>query len=327
MILKYFELGKIDFRKKNLFLFHGRNEGLKNDEIIKIKSKIGKEISKYDEKQIIDNKQSFFDQILNKSLFENGKLIIIERATDKIRLIVEELLEKSIDDTFIIINTDALDKKSKLRSFFEKDKYKLVSVAFYPDTNETLSKLANNFLRENKISLSPSNINFIISKCNGDRKNLINELEKISLLSLSKKKINEEDLIRLVNLAENHSTNELIDYCLAKNQRKIINILNENIFTNEDCVIITRTMLKKTKRLLMLVNDFNINKSLEKTINNAKPPIFWKEREITKQQINQWAKSNIEKLISEINDTELQVKKIPVNSINIIANFLLEKAQ
>ena len=327
MILKYFEINKLDFQKKNFVLFHGKNEGLQNEEIIKLKSKINREIINYDEKQILENKQNFFNQVLNGSLFDNEKIIIINRASDKIRLFIEELLEKNIEEKLIIIKTEALDKKSKLRNLFEKNKNNLVSVAFYPDTNETLFRLANNFLREKKISLSSININFIIDKCNGDRKNLENELKKIELFSLNKRKVNEKDLLKLVNLIENHGINELVDHCLAKNQNKTLKILNENIFNTEDCVIITRTMLKKTKKLLNLINDFNENKNIEQTINNSRQPIFWKDKEITKLQIKKWSILNIEKLISEINDAELQVKKIPNNSINLITNFLLEKSQ
>ena len=327
MILKYFELSKLDYQKQNLILFHGKNDGLKNEEIIKLNLKIKKEKINYEEKQILENKENFFEQILNKSLFDKGKFILISRATNKSVDIIEELLERKVSETFIVIDAEPLDKKSKLRNLFEKDKNKLVSVAFYPDTSETLSKLASNFLKEKKISLSPVNINFIVDRCNGDRKNLRNELEKIEFFSIDKKKVNDENLIKLINLTENHSINELIDYWLAKNQKKILNILNENIFTNEDCIIITRTMLRKTKKLLKLINSFNKTQNIEITINSAKPPIFWKDKEVIKQQVNKWANDNVEKLISDINNAELEVKKIPNNSINVITNFLLEKSQ
>ena len=326
MIIKYFELNKLDFNKSKIILLHGKNDGLKSEEVQKLQSKIKKEIKYYEEKQIIENKEFFLSEILNRSLFESEKIIVIKRASEKIRSIIEELIEKkSIEDIFII-DCDTLDKKSKLRNFFEKDKKNLVSVAFYPDTNETLSKIAHTFLRNKKISLSSSNINFIVNKCNGDRKSLNNELEKIELYKLNKKEINEQDLLKLINLNENHSVNELIDFCLAKNQKKTLDILNDNIFSNEDCIIITRTMLKKTKRLLKLIQDFKITKNLEKTITNAKPPIFWKEKEITKQQLNKWSDYNAQKLIVEINETELQLKRLPVNSINLVTNFLLEQS-
>ena len=326
MIIKYFELNKLDFNKSKIILLHGKNDGLKSEEVQKLQSKIKKEIKYYEEKQIIENKEFFFSEILNRSLFESEKIIVIKRASEKIRSIIEELIEKkSIEDIFII-DCDTLDKKSKLRNFFEKDKKNLISVAFYPDTNETLSKIAHTFLRNKKISLSSSNINFIVNKCNGDRKSLNNELEKIELYKVNKKEINEQDLFKLINLNENHSVNELIDFCLAKNQKKTLDILNDNIFSDEDCIIITRTMLKKTKRLLKLIQDFKITKNLEKTINNAKPPIFWKEKEITKQQLNKWSDYKAQKLIVEINETELQLKRLPVNSINLVTNFLLEQS-
>jgi len=327
MIVKYFELNKLDVNKTKFILLHGKNDGLKLEEIFKFQKKIQKQVQYYDEKQVLENKENFLIEIFNRSLFESEKLIIIKRATNKFLTIIEELIEKQpIEDTFII-DCDLLDKKSKLRNFFEKDKNQLVSIAFYPDTNETLSKLAYNFLRNKKISLSPFSINFIVNKCNGDRKNLNNELKKIELFSLSKKEINDQDLTKLINLNENHSINELIDFCLAKNQKKTLNILNDNIFSNEDCIIITRTMLKKAKRLLKLISDFKINKSLDATINNAKPPIFWKEKEITKQQVSKWTDYKTQKLICEINETELLLKKLPVNSINLVTNFLLEKSR
>ena len=154
---------------------------------------------------------------------------------------------------------DMLEKKSKLRSFFEKHK-KFVSVAYYPDNDQILSKIALNFLRENKIQLSPLNINLIVSKCNGDRENLFNELKKIENYSLGGKKLNKENISKLINLSENHGISTLVDSCLAKNRKKIINILNENNFSSEEGIQITRTFLNKSKRVLLLSENFNENK-------------------------------------------------------------------
>lgn len=325
MILKYYELHKIN-SDNNFILLHGNNTGLKLEEIQKLKNKFKKKITNYDEKQIIDDKENFFETIFNGSLFDQGKIIIINRASDKIYSVIEELDEKKISDINFILNADILDKKSKLRNSFEKSKMKYISVAFYPDNNETLSKIVNNFLINQKISLSQENINLIISKCNNDRKNLMNELEKLKLYMINKKKITNEEIFRLINLTENHSVNELINFCLAKNQKQTLTILNENNFSSEDCFLITRTMLKKAKILLYLVRQFNINNNIETTINSAKPPIFWKEKAVISQQIQKWKTDKIIKLIEEINQTELSLKKYSVNPINFISNFILEKS-
>jgi len=323
MILKYYELNKLNL-DNNFILFHGKNEGLKNEEIQKLNARLKKKINSYDEKYIIENKEDFFESVLNGSLFDEGKTIVINKVSDKILSIVEELSEKKINDTFFILNSELLEKKSKLRNLFEKSKNDFISVAFYPDTNETLFKLASNFLNNQNISLSRENINLIINKCNNERNNLINELEKIKLYLMNKKKITNDEIIKLVNLTENHSINELINFCLAKIQKQTINILNDNNFSNEDCFLIIRTMLKKTKKLLNLLNQLNINKNIESTINNAKPPIFWKEKEIIKQQINNWKIDKIRGLIKEINETEMKLKKYSLNNVNFLSNFLLE---
>src|SRR5210317_2244266 len=321
MILKSYEINKINPSNTHLILFYGKNEGLKN-EALNILIKDENNIQNYEEKEILDNENSFIENILSKSLFEKEKFIVIKRTTDKILKVIETLNLKKLEDTTIILNSDNLEKKSKLRSLFEKDK-KLICVPFYPDNNQTLSKLAYNFLSSKKISLSPSNINLVISKCNGDRETLLNELRKIEYFVKNGKKINSENISKLINLSENHSISELIDSCLIRNKKKIINILNENNFSNKDCIIITKSFLIKEKKLLMLSKTFETNKNLDLTISSAKPPIFWKEKEITKQQIQKWKPQNIKNLIYALSETELQIKKNINNSINLITDFIL----
>jgi DNA polymerase-3 subunit delta len=324
MIFKSYEINKINLNINHLVLFYGKNEGLKNEALdILIKNK--NNISYYEEKEILDNENVFIENILSKSLFEQEKSIIIKRATDKILKVIEILHLKVLEDTTIIINAENLEKKSKLRSFFEKDK-KLICVPFYPDNDQTLSKLAYNFLRDKKISISASNVNLIVTKCSGDREALINELKKIEFFGKNGKKINSYNITKLINLNENHSISELINNCLAKNKKKIINILNENNFNSEDCILITRSFLVKAKKLLVLSTTFEINKNIDLTISSAKPPIFWKEKEITKQQINKWKSDNIKELIYSISELELQIKKNINNSINLITDFILHQS-
>ena len=323
MILKSYEINKIDQNINHLILFYGKNEGLKNEAVRILVKK--NDISNYEEREILDNENNFIENILSKSLFEQQKFIVIKRSTDKILKVIETLNFKNLQDTTIILNADNLEKKSKLRSFFEKDK-KLVCIPFYPDNAQMLSKLTYNFLRERKISISPSNINIIINKCSGDRETLINELQKIELFNKNGKKINSENISKLINLGENHSISDLVDNCLAQNKRKIISILNENNFSNEDCITIVRSFLIKSKKLLALSKAFETNKNIDLTISSAKPPIFWKEKEITKKQIQKWKPKNIKNLIYTLSETELQIKRNINNSINLITDFILSQS-
>ena len=324
MIIKSFEINKINLNLNNLFLFYGKNEGFKNEvtkNILKNKSNI----INYEEKEILENEDNFIENLLTKSLFDKEKILIIKRVTDKILKVLEKITEKNIEDIKIVLNADVLEKKSKLRSFFEKDK-RLVCVAFYPDDDRTLSKLAYSFLKDKKISISPSNINLIVNKCSGDREKLKNELQKIEFFSKNGKKIDNENISKLVNLNENHNISELIDNCLAKNKKKIISILNENNFSNEDCIIIIRFFIIKAKKLLTLSKAFESNKNIDLTISSAKPPIFWKEKEITKLQIYKWKSKNIKQLIYALSEVELQIKKNINNSINLITDFILSQS-
>ena len=324
MIVKSYELNKIK-NNLNFFLFYGKNEGLKDQHIKQLLDKNNNnDVIKYDEKEILENEDIFFESILSNSLFENEKSIVINRSTDKIYEIVINLIERNIDGITIIINANVLEKKSKLRKLFEKEK-KLACVPTYPDTNEILSNLALAFFKKIKVSISQQNINLIVDKCSGDRLNLENELEKIKIFSTKKKSISNEEISKLINLSENHTFYELIDNCLAKNTNKTINILNENNFSNEDCIIILRTFLLKAKKILSLSIEYNKNKDINQTINSAKPPIFWKEKDIVKTQLNKWTPETIRELIYIINDIELQIKKNYNNSILLVTDFILNQ--
>ncbi len=324
MIYKTFQLKKIP-NKAIFYLFYGKNEGLKTDCINQILEKNDGKVFKYEEKQIKDEIESFYENILSGSLFESNKVIIINRASDKIFETIQDLINRNTKNIIIIINAGVLETRSKLRSLFEKNK-DLVCIPTYPDTNDTLSKLTTIFFKKENIPISQQNLNIIVDKCNGDRNNLNNELNKIKNYTLSKKKISAQEILKLINLSENYEISELIDNCLAKNKNKITNILNENNYSTEDCIIILRTFLSKTKRILKLAIDLEENKDINKTINSAKPPIFWKDKEIVKVQLNKWKTQKIKELIKNINNVELEIKKNYNNSILIVTNFILEKS-
>ena len=325
MIIKSFEINKIDFKKNNFFLFYGENEGLKK-EIIEnnFKKNYPKKTFYYDENEVLNNKSNFFEEILSKSFFENEKLIIINRSTDKITSIIEEILEKEINDLVLILNSGSLEKRSKLRLLFEKNK-KIVCIAFYEDNNQTLSSMASQFFRNNKIQFSQQATNLIVNRCRGDRQNLKNELSKIESFIKNKKRIEISEILQLTNLSENYSVTELVDNCLAKNKNKTLNILNENNYNLEDCIIVIRTMLAKSKRLLKLFQEIKISNNIDSAMSSIKPPIFWKDKQIVKDQINKWSYKNIELLIFRINEIELLIKKNSSISLSVLSDFIIEQ--
>ncbi len=324
MIKRSYEIKNL-YKDYNFYLFYGKNNGAKKEEIEKfILSNKNKSLSKYDEKYILANSENFLTEIYSGSLFEDEKIIIINSATDKILKIIDEILSKRDLKISIIIETDNLEKKSKLRTLFEKEK-ELICVPFYPDTNETLSKIAYNYLKSKKVILSQSHINLIINRSNGDRGLLINELQKIEFYSKNKK-VTSEVVLKLTNLTENFSMNELVDNCLAKNQKKTVLILNENNFNNEDCIQIIRIFSNKLKKISKLSQELEKNNNLDKTISEARPPIFWKDKEIIKKQINIWKPKNIKNLIYKLNEIELNVKKNINISINLVTDFILEQS-
>ena len=327
MIIKNYELEKFNLKNHKFYLFYGENEGLKEETIKKLFEKnFLNKIYRYEEKEILDNQNDFVNGILTKSFFDNEKLIIINRATDKIKIVIEELIEKDPQDIQFILNSKNLEKKSSLRKFFEKEK-KIICSPFYEDNNQTLNTIIIQFFRNKKITISQQLVNILIERSRGDRKNLNNELAKIENFSLNKKSVNLQEIIKLTNLADNYNASELVDHCLAKNTRKTVAILNENNYSDEDNIIIIRTLLAKLKRLVKICQSIDGKNNIDQAISSFKPPIFWKDKPIVTQQIKCWKKDKLESLIYESNEIELLIKKNSSIAKNILSDFIISNSK
>ena len=322
MIIKSFELEKLVSSNLNIHLIHGNNEGIKQDIIRNFYTKNYQGVVlKYDEQEILNNKDEFISSLLTKSLFESEKLVIISRGTDKLSSIIIELLERKKIETKIIIKCSNLEKKSKLRNLFEKEN-QLICTPVYEDDTRSLNFIINNFLKDNKLNLSQEIKNILIERSNGDRINLKNELSKLKNLSISRKKLSIEDVLKLSNLTENYSVFELSDNYLAKNSKKVSNILNENNYSSEDCILIIRTILNKSKRLLKIKTEIDNNSNIDQVISGFKPPIFWKEKDIVKKQAQSWSTNEVKEIIFKINHLEALIKKNGANSMLFVSNFV-----
>ncbi len=327
MIVKSYELNKLKLNNHNFYLLYGNNEGLKEETIKNLFEKDYLEkIYKYEEKEILDNKNDFFNSVFTRSFFDNEKLIVINRVTDKITEVIEGLIEKNPQDIKFILNSKNLEKKSTLRKLFEKEKT-IICVPFYEDNNQALNLIISQFFRIKKIPISQQLINILIERSRGDRKNLNNELVKIESFVINKKNINLQEIIKLTNLADNYGASELIDHSLAKNTRKTASILNENNYSDEDGIIIIRTMLAKLKRLVKINELVNEKTNIDQAISLIRPPIFWKDKPLVIQQLNAWKKDRLKSLIYKTSEIEFLIKKNSGMAKNILTDFIISNSK
>ena len=320
MIIKTFEINSKKLDNYNFFLIYGDNEGLKTEIIKNIEKKFDGVIENCDENQILNKNEFFYEKVFNQSLFEKRKIIIINRCSEKIYEILESVIERNVTDIKI------LEKKSKLRSLFEKNK-KLIVVPTYKDTSVALTEIARKFFKDYKISVSQETVNLLASRCNGDRGHLKSELDKIYIYINDKKNLSLEEIYKLTNLAENFSINELVETSLSKNSQKTSEIINESNYKSEDGILILRTFLQKAKRLLKLYENQNNNESYDYLINNCVPPIFWKDKPLVKKQLESWSKLKIKNLINKINETEFFLKKNSTLGLKMVFNFIYETSE
>jgi len=330
MIIKSYEIQKkkSDLLNNNFFLLYGENQGLKKDirkftkKIIEKKGDRLEVLSLYED-EILGDEENFYNLIYSGSLFSNKKIITIYKATDNIIEKISDIYEKYPENIFLIIFSEILEKKSKLRNFFEKNK-KTICIPCYLDSERDLKTIAQLELKKDNIPLSQESINLIIEKSNSDRGNLRNEIEKVRAYSLNKKKIELSEIESLINFSGDYKSDIFINECLCGNIKQFKKIISELYSNTVNQILLLRILSNKIQRLLKMKTGDSRTKNLDEMINNIKPAIFWKEKPLIKKQLSIWSLGDLTKIISEINNTELLCKKNPQISKMIFFNFFSE---
>jgi len=327
MIIKSYEVqkNKSNLSKYNFFLLYGENLGLKKDIRKFIKTGIEQgsnnaEILFLYEDEILDDEENYYNLIYTGSLFSNKKIITIYEATDKIIKKISDIYDKYPENVFLIIFSGILEKRSKLRNFFEANK-KAICIPCYLDSEKDLEVIAQLELKKNNIMLSQEAINLLIEKSNSDRNNLRNEIGKIHSYSLNKKKLELTDIISLINFSGDYKSDIFINECLCGNITQYKKIISELYVNTVNQILLLRILSNKIQRLIKIKAKENKSNSVDNLINAIKPTVFWKEKPLLKKQLSIWSLNNLKKIIDEINNIELLCKKNPQISKVIFFNF------
>ena len=327
MIIKSYEVqkNKSNLSKYNFFLLYGENLGLKKDIRKFIKTGIEQgsnnaEILFLYEDEILDDEENYYNLIYTGSLFSNKKIITIYEATDKIIKKISDIYDKYPENVFLIIFSGILEKRSKLRNFFEANK-KAICIPCYLDSEKDLEVIAQLELKKNNIMLSQEAINLLIEKSNSDRNNLRNEIGKIHSYSLNKKKLELADIISLINFSGDYKSDIFINECLCGNITQYKKIISELYVNTVNQILLLRILSNKIQRLIKIKAKENESNNVDNLINAIKPTVFWKEKPLLKKQLSIWSLNNLKKIIDEINNIELLCKKNPQISKVIFFNF------
>ena len=307
--------------ENNCILFYGENLGLKRDFKNKLKVLKPKKLSiNLYQDQVLRDINILINELSNLSLFEENKIIFIEDASDKILTILEEI-EKKILDNKVILFANNLDKKSKLRNYFEKSK-KLQTVACYPDNDISLKKILMNKLNGFK-NLSQNNINLILEKSNNDRIKLYNEIDKI-LIFFQQKTLDTNKLEILLDANINEDFNTLKDAAFLGNKINTNRLLSDTNLDNEKSAYYLNLI---NQRLIKLreIQDNSKDSDLETAINNIKPPIFWKDKPNILSQLKMWNQNKIMQVLDSTYEIEKKIKSNFVGNKNTLLKNLIVK--
>ncbi len=289
----------------SVFLFYGENHGLKKDfkENLKELNKNNEVINLF-QSDVIKNKNILINEISNKSLFNEKKVIFIDEINDKILEILEEVINH-VEKENIFLFADILDKKSKIRDYFEKSK-KIGITACYQDNAITIRNIISNKLNSYK-GLNNEIINLIIENTGLDRTKVNNEIEKIK--SCFKDKIIQAEVIdKLLNIKTNDDFSELKDEAINGNKINTNKLLGDTIFEAENNIYYLNLINQRINKLNEIQNMKQSGKNIEAIVSNIKPPIFWKDKPKLIEQSKKWNKDKIQAALKKTYDVELKIK-------------------
>ncbi len=309
MILKSYivERNIAALKKYQATLLYGENIGIKDDikEAIKNENKQS-EIITFFEEDIVNN-NILYENIFNQSLFSENKIIFIEEASDKIFNQLTECLEKENKEIQIYVFANNLEKRSKLRNFFEKDK-KLAIFACYEDNERTLINYVSTRLNNYK-GLTGEIVNLIINNSNSNRKVIKNELIKIRDF-FTEKKLNKGQVLELLNIKNDSGFDDIRDKALMGEKSKINKLLSETEILNDESFFYLNNLNYRISRLYEIKKISGENKyNYEDVLESAKPPIFWKDKPIINLQLRKWSLAKLEEILIKIGETEILMKK------------------
>ena len=306
MIFKSYQIERnLELIDKDLILFYGENLGLQNEfkKLIR-KKNCDSEIILLNQEDIIKNKEIFFNELFNDSLFKKEKIVFINETNDKIITILKEI-ETKINDRKIYLFSELLDKKSKLRIHFEKSP-KHAIIPCYADNNISLKQIIHEQLKGFE-GLTSQNINLIINNCNSNRVKLYNELEKINLY-FNDKVINSEKLENLLNLRVNDDFNNLKDEALIGNKIQTNRLISDTVINNEKNILYINIINQRLTKLYQICELDNKRNNIEKAVNEIKPSIFWKDKPTIIMQAKKWNKNKINDALKKTYNLEMCLK-------------------
>jgi len=305
-----------------IFLFYGENQGLKKEfkEKLKIKNK-NQEILILFQDEIIKNKNILVNEINNKSLFNEKKIIFINQVNDKILDIVDEVI-KNMQDERIFLFSDILDKKSKLRGYFEKSKSCGIT-ACYQDNEITIKKIIMNKLNDYQ-GLTSQVTNLIIQNTGLDRNKVNNEIDKI-ISCFKDKRIDLKKIDLLLNIRTNDDFNLLKDEALNGNKINTNRLLADTVFETENNIYYLNSINQRINRLKEIENMKQKNSNIETLISSLKPPVFWKDKSILIEQSRKWNKDKIQEALKKTYSAEIEIKSnSSIRKNLLIKNLIIE---
>ena len=310
------------FDKYNVFLFYGENHGLKREfrQILKTKN-IKNEKLIFLQEEIIQNENILFNEISNKSLFNEKKMIFIDQVSEKFSKVIDEVINNAVDEK-VILFAENLDKKSKLRHKLEESKTCAV-IPCYPDNEITIKKIILDKLKQYK-GLTPQVINFIVQNTGLDRNKVNNEIDKIKSCFIDKI-IEPEKLVALLNIRMNDDFNKLRDEAINGNKINTNKLLGDTIFESENNIFYLNLINQRINKLNEIENMKKNEKNVEFLISKLRPPIFWKDKPIIIEQSKKWDRNKLKKALKKTYEIELKIKSSPaIKKDLLIKNLIID---
>ncbi|MGY8985081.1 MAG: DNA polymerase III subunit delta [Sphingomonadales bacterium] len=299
-------------------LIYGPDEGLVRERAHRISKQVVEDLSdpfnvvRPSLSQVIEEPSILLDELLSLSMVGGRRLVRLDGAEDKAYQGLEQALSgipKDGEKNLLVVTAGNLKPSSKIRKLFEGLEI-AVTIACYADSSKDVEELIIEVLGANNLKADPQAISFLLNNLGSDRLISRSELEKIVLYAGDRidRVIKLEDVITLIGDSATLTLNDIASATTGGDLKRLDQLLERAQSQGENAIAIIRALSRRLQQFHLVKGLIEAGQPIDSAIGKLRPPLFFKEKDIFRNQLFLWSSQKLGKALLLLSDAELGCK-------------------
>ena len=286
-------------------------------------------VSKIDGNEFKDNPSILNDNISTFSMTKDKRVVLLDLTYVTINKVIENIILNTIkeknNDFLLLIKSNNLGSKNELVRFIEKLDNGIL-VPCYEENSNNIKIQISRLFNQYKLIFSPDFVSTLSSKFNSDTSINLMEIKKLESFLMDNENITEERILSIVTDNIDINLNKIIQHCSSGKIQEALFSLDKIYENSNTAISITRLFVKQFKIIETVLLAVQKGSNMSETINNMRPPIFFKDRPLLTLQCQLWSLKKVDLIFKRLIEVELKLKSNIFSNKILLSQFILSTA-